>query len=284
MTNTTAPTSIQIVNVTPELARKWLGCNLNNRGIRKSVVNKYVNDMTAGRWSFAGDPIRFGSDGTLYDGQHRCQAVAQMPDGFSVPMAVITGLAPDAQRVMDQGSKRSGSDQLKIAGFKNTAILAAAGRLVLLFDEGVYFRDRHIWQEVGSVPAIEEWVVAHPYEAHVIDALSGYARRCDALPSGICAAGVLISRVAPFDLVEEFIGYVADGGAKKTSGPNVLRNRFSAARRSHIEWSVRDVMANTIRAWNAWISGKTTQLGDPHHTQKGRKGWDESSFPTPVYR
>lgn len=279
MSNDTNPPAIQVINVTPALAKKWLGENTNNRNARKPLVERYRRDMEFGRWKFAGDPIRFSITGRLIDGQHRCLAVASMPEGFSIPMVVITGLPDEAQEVMDQGSKRTPADQLKRKGIANASAVAAAGKIVLLFDEGAFFTDQSTFQMIASALAVEEWVESHPDDVRIIQAVREYTLRIDGAGSPMAAAAALIARVASVDLVIEFFAFVADGGAASGTAPNVLRNKLSSARRQGVHWSQREIIANFIRAWNAWVSGKKTTLSDPHHTKRGSKGWTEDNFP-----
>lgn len=284
MANDTNFISTQIVTVTPSLAREWLGKNIDNRTIKKSLVARYRRDMALDRWKFAGDPIRFGASGRLLDGQHRLLAISQMPDDFTIKMMVLLGIDDESQKLMDQGGTRSGYDQLQRAGVKYASRVSAAARTMVLIDEGVFFKSTSIWQEYGSVAAVEEWVAEHPYEVKVIQDVSTITTRIEAAPSALNTAAVIISRVAPAETVIEFFGFIADGGAAKNSGPNVLANKLRRAKRVGVNWSPRDVIANTIRAWNSWVTGKTTTLNDPHHTHGGKSGWTEESFPTPIYR
>ena len=99
-----------VVLVTPELAEKWLEKNINNRKIRKSVIETYVNDMKNGKWSLVGDSITFDEYGVLTNGQHRLTAV--MKSGTSQYFNVMKGIKHNMNT--DRGAKRNVSDNLKI--------------------------------------------------------------------------------------------------------------------------------------------------------------------------
>src|SRR5208337_4885018 len=104
--------SITIMEVTPEMARDWLGANQKNRRPKKSTVQAYARDMVAGEWKLAGDPIRFDSSKNLLDGQHRLLAciIAERP----FQTVVMRDLSPEVMRVLDHGCRRTVGDQLHI--------------------------------------------------------------------------------------------------------------------------------------------------------------------------
>lgn len=255
--------STQIVTVTPDIARQWLARNTRNRRVAPGAVQKYARDMAEGRWQFAADPIRFDIDGNMIDGQHRTHAVAQQPAGFSVQMLVVTGLPRESQSVMDQGKKRSGTDQLGLAGIKNASNISAAARWMIILDEGILFRDTNIQHAATSVPAIEQWVSEHPSEVAVMQELCTLARSTEAAPSVALAMAAQFARVAPVETVRRFYELLAHGGAPAGSPINVLDQKLRGFRRNHTRVRDRDLMAIFIRTWNAWITGKTTRLSRP---------------------
>jgi hypothetical protein len=84
--------TVEIVEVSPELAESWLSKNPNNRNLRRSVVDGYARDMSAERWALNGETVKFAADGHLFDGQHRLNAI--IVSGATVPMVVVRGLSP----------------------------------------------------------------------------------------------------------------------------------------------------------------------------------------------
>lgn len=117
-----------LVQVTPELALSWLEKNTRNRALRQSTVNRYAEDMRAGRWMVSPDAIAFDTSGAVVNGQHRLWAVVEA--GIPVPMTVMDGLQPDVVTVLDDHLKRSLKDVVAIrrpgSGVQNihTAIAA----------------------------------------------------------------------------------------------------------------------------------------------------------------
>jgi len=99
--------------MTKEAVDSLLECNVNNRNIRQSVVAAYARDMQSGAWQTTHQGIAVSIDGMLIDGQHRLQALKKA--GYpKIKMLVVTGLEMAAQKVVDQGAKRSIRDVLRV--------------------------------------------------------------------------------------------------------------------------------------------------------------------------
>lgn len=103
----------EIVQVSPEMATKWLEGNTHNRPINQETVNRYARDMAAGRWKVTHQAIAWDKDGRLVDGQHRLWAILQ--SGATVPLLVIHGLDISAQTVIDTGLSRSTWQRLSLS-------------------------------------------------------------------------------------------------------------------------------------------------------------------------
>jgi hypothetical protein len=251
-----AKPSSSVVMIDPETATQWLAANETNRHIRATQVNKYASDMAAGRWHLTGSPIQFAADGRLLDGQHRLCAIIK--SGATLPMFVVRGLASTAQSYMDTGAKRTVADQLSIAGYKNSSVLAAGARLALAWKMGKLGAPR----DAVSDPKTRAFIQAHP---GLIDA-AGYAaqmRRAglDIHPSVICAAmwGLTESGHDP-ERVEGFFRALAE---MRSTGPGdpkyALLHRINTARRNRERIDGADMLSMLIRAYNADYAGKTAR-------------------------
>jgi hypothetical protein len=82
----------EIINVTPNLAREYLSFNTRNRRVRSSHVERLRASFERGEYVMTHQGIAFCSDRTVADGQHRLLAIAALPDTYSFPMLVTTGL------------------------------------------------------------------------------------------------------------------------------------------------------------------------------------------------
>ena len=56
-----------MVDITPDLAKKWLAQNTHNRNLRERVVNGYAADMRDGNWVEDGQSISTINPGLTYD-------------------------------------------------------------------------------------------------------------------------------------------------------------------------------------------------------------------------
>jgi hypothetical protein len=124
----TGELNFELLTFTPELAKRALSHNNQNRNKSHHTISAYARDMANGDWVTTGDPIRFDSKGNLIDGQHRLEAVVE--SGLKIPFLVVYGLDTRARHALDIGRKRSPADVLGLMGYHRTTRLAAAARSV----------------------------------------------------------------------------------------------------------------------------------------------------------
>lgn len=92
--------SVYLRDVSPMLASSILAeHNTKNRKILPSHVTALAKNMKEGTWRFNGDSIRFDSNGTLIDGQHRLMAIVK--SGCTIPCIFVVGLDPDTIKCID---------------------------------------------------------------------------------------------------------------------------------------------------------------------------------------
>lgn len=84
--------SMMVERISPTIAKEYLLSNRNNyRKLSRPVVNRYAEDMKAGRWELNGEPIVFDENGVLKNGQHRLAAI--ITAGVTVDIAVVRGVS-----------------------------------------------------------------------------------------------------------------------------------------------------------------------------------------------
>lgn len=86
----------EIMQVTPRLARDWLKRNTRNRPLRPFHVDRLRASFERGEYVMTHQGVAFCDDDTIADGQHRLTAISLLPDTFSFPMLVTTGLSHEA--------------------------------------------------------------------------------------------------------------------------------------------------------------------------------------------
>lgn len=98
------------VNITPDMARRLLVYNTNNRKISDATVNKYAKCMENGEWFSDASMITFSSKGELTNGQHRLQAIIKS----NTPVKFVVRLGVDNFNQMDRGKSRTVIDNLML--------------------------------------------------------------------------------------------------------------------------------------------------------------------------
>ena len=107
--------SVSIEVITPTMANDIIqNRNPLNRKINKINARRLAADMRNGEWKFNGDTISFTSDGMLFDGQHRLQAVVD--SSLQQKFIVVYNIDfDDAAGTKDAGKNRSPADYLMIS-------------------------------------------------------------------------------------------------------------------------------------------------------------------------
>lgn len=128
-TNNNLTTRIELV--TPSKAQQYLLKNIQNRPLT-TQANFYAELMKRGKWNLTGQGISFDTNGNLIDGQHRLKAVtiANIP----VEFLIIEGVMPTTQEDYDTGYKRTAGNVFDMKGIKNSSVLAAACRKIILYN------------------------------------------------------------------------------------------------------------------------------------------------------
>jgi hypothetical protein len=111
---------MQIMTVTPDIARSWLAMNDKNRHVRNTLVKSYASAMKRGEWRLTHQPVAIDDAGQLLDGQHRLMAV--LLSGVSVEMLVCFDAERETIDCIDVGAKRSLGDILSMDGDKASTL------------------------------------------------------------------------------------------------------------------------------------------------------------------
>lgn len=96
--------AVEMMTVTPEMAREWLATSRGNRQLSRRLVDKLVADIKAGRWqSKNGATICFVDGAFLVDGHHRLTAIAEA----GIPVCVLVILDVEGVETIDGGLRRT---------------------------------------------------------------------------------------------------------------------------------------------------------------------------------
>ncbi|GIV82843.1 MAG: hypothetical protein KatS3mg051_2197 [Anaerolineae bacterium] len=253
MKNSTMP-HVTILRVTPDMAKEWLKNNDHNRTIAKKRVDLYASLMHAGRWYLSSDAIVLDTDGRLLNGQHRLLAVIQ--SGVASDFIVGFGWDPEAFYVLDDGKKRSGADALHIEGHVSTKTLAAAAKLIHLFEQGALNSGL-----TNSLPNAEiiKTVRRHPSLPESVRFASRYTDQAiaSAPPSIFAFLHYVYGREYQGE-IEAFVQRCTTGvGIRSKSDPAFLFNkRMQVNTFSKAKLPRNVILALAIKAANAAVQGK----------------------------
>jgi hypothetical protein len=128
---------VETVELTPEDASKLLAVSEAQvqRNLRKSVVDRLAHAILTDQWRLTHQAIALDASGVVIDGQHRLHAIVRA--NRTVRVQIARDVPRNTFDVIDTGASRSPGDILRIAGYANVNILAAAARMVLTYDEVV---------------------------------------------------------------------------------------------------------------------------------------------------
>lgn len=237
--------------ITPEVAGEFLAHNTYNRPMKTMRVQGYATDMLSGAWDYNGDPIRFNCDGTLIDGQNRCQAIIE--SGVSQEMLVIRGMSKEQQKTMDGGAKRHLSDHLVMLKEKNATTLATILRGVTMWEISGSLRGVRAGSYI-TVPMAMSRLAA--YDKWIRDAIPvvRYAKKIG-LPGSV--VGPIWWKAQMIDPVEaeDFFEKLARADGHPPGSP------FLALRRVGLDYAIsshrntHQIAAQIILAWNAYRDG-----------------------------
>ena len=124
--------SVDLVYITPQVAKKYLSYNTQNRKESPRNVMFLVEQMKKGLFLENGESIVFDNNNKLLDGQHRLMAIAKAGLSFHIP--VVRGVMKNTMATYDTGKNRSSIDVLGLNGFKNCGTLSSFVKLIYKYE------------------------------------------------------------------------------------------------------------------------------------------------------
>lgn len=254
---------MEIIDITPELAKEYLATNIHNRNPREYKVDTIVRDMINGAWQFNGDPIRFDVNGNLIDGQHRLYAIIK--SGCTIKMLVIYGLPASTQETVDIGAKRTLSDALKLRGEKYHCHIPSITRKIYLWEGGV--RGSGLGTGAKNASASNAQILQF-FETHseeireIAKRVSNYQKTIDLPISAMGLAMHLFNNIDYDDSMMFFERLASDVGHEEGEPILALRRRLQKHRETSNRYERATdfyLIAITIKAWNAYRKGQAIE-------------------------
>lgn len=248
--------SIKVQNVTPKMAKAWLGNNKLNRKLKESVVKRYARDMGNDNWTLTGEPIQFNCDGSLLNGQHRLHAIIE--SNKTVPIVVATGVDQSAMMHMDTGVKRSFNDWLKMQGFSNVANLGSATKFCYRYEKGTLRT-----QEVPTMAEVIQYFEAN--RERLIQSVSGFVSNSRLRVFFNGPAFVALDYFTTPKMPGEFNAFAHLIANEHTPEPDTTAFTYRKymdnyrIMSSHRKTHPLILQAIAIKAWNAHIEGRVVE-------------------------
>lgn len=244
----------EVVEITPERARKLLERNQINRPIKGAAVKRYAADMAAGNWVLNGEAIIQRSDGMLLNGQNRLHACLEADVPFST--LFVSGVNGDAMDTIDTGISRSFGDQLHWKGVSSSSEVSAAVKWLYRYDYMVEHGMKQL--QAPLTPPAGSWMATFDtYEPHFTSAAALIIpiKRQLPGPTGVhLFVHVLLSRTHSFEKADRFWNEVAYGS--EDSAATVLKDWMLARRGPYQKAPISVTAAVEVKAARMWLKGR----------------------------
>lgn len=237
--------------ITPESAAEYLKKNVYNRRLDQATVKYYQDMMLNNRWYLNGESIKFSTDGTLLDGQHRLEAVIK--SGKAIETFVIRNLDKKTFVTIDAGKSRKPPDFLKAMGkIGNLAKLSSAARISMNFSEnGEYIEKKSKVPPESLLDFIEK---NKPLEFIVEQTNS---KAIDICPKSIAIAMRYIFSLVDKNAADDFFDKLISGADLHVGSPIlVLRTRLTNLKVRHGQSSRREIVSCFVSAFNSFREGR----------------------------
>jgi hypothetical protein len=245
---------------TPELAADFLQNNIANRPINNGALRKYVRQIRANQWPFAGDNIKISNTGKLLDGQHRLLAIQET--GITKSFNLQTGLSDETFSSMDIGRNRTAGDAIAIKGYKNWNVVASALKIIMSYGTGGLAQ-----KAAGSENKFSNHDLVTYLETKVdkdlLEECATLGNRCyqsaKFFSAGSYAGFLYLFSQYDGQAAREFFDYLTSGeniSKSKYSMIYFLREKLIKYITSNSRLQTIDKWALLIKSWNAYRKGK----------------------------
>jgi hypothetical protein len=237
---------VEIVTITPEIAKRLLEQNECNRPVSESLVAQITKDISCGYWVLNGETIIVSAEGFLNDGQHRLLAVVRAD--APIQTAMMFGVSRGSRTTVDQGRSRSTANFMSMTNVPNAHRASAVANLWLAYTKGI-LRPENTRQDVlafyrqhkREIDGAVHRLGVNPYAVSV-----GYAP--------LVASFLILKEVNPTDTEWFFDKFLSGADLSQESPILWLRQKMSLIHGDAVRnWLKLELI---LRHWNAWRAKK----------------------------
>jgi hypothetical protein len=248
--------------ITPEHATSILENMTCNRKVRDRHVTRLAHMMRDGEWhDDAGDPIRFGSDNQLLDGQHRLWAIVQ--SGIPRRMVVLRGIQTGTMAVLDTGVRRTLADYLGMQGEHYYKTLAGTLSFLWNYEITGTLDGSTDWHKDTKSFSIGRGLELLDRNPGIRDSLlpgTLLSRHMHGGPARWAAIHYTLFQVDPLDAAVFANMLVTGEGIPAGSPVSLLRQRLLQNITSMTKLPTREYTALVLKSWNLWRRGLDVKL------------------------
>lgn len=228
-------------SLTPELAAELLAKrHPRQRRTARSTVSEYARRIREGRWRLVPDPIMVDTEGRLFNGGHRCEAV--IAANRAIPVYILHGVDESLFDVIDVGRFRS---PYQFIPKSDATVRASATRLTLWYERRFENPPAapHLTFDLNEILAEEE------RRSDAFDAVTILGRRLYEYTSIAKSVAAAVFAIA-YDMgymaeIEEFVQDVCEPQDLDAGDPaRLLAERFrrqlhrSSRRQNVVDWTL----------------------------------------------
>ena len=245
------PFDVRVIEVTPQMARQWLGENAEfQRRTSQAKINKYADAMKRQAWNLNGDPLRFDEKEWLIDGQHRLLACVQA--GVPFTTLAIFDVDRAVMSSLDLGKPRSYKDWLDIHKIGNSGILARITELQFDIESKQFPKASEGERHQPTHDELDKTRDRHPglaYAARVFDDRA----KLRSLLGPASALWYYYCCLRHFEAANELINDLEDGGGLASDDPAFKFREILTTNRQkrNNRITARGIQARFVKTWNA---------------------------------
>lgn len=252
--------SLEVINVTPALAVKWLENTQFQRPLNQRHVNNLVSQLKAGKFRTNGETIIL-CDGKVLDGQHRLWMVVEANE--AVEMAVAHVRDASTFTTIDTGRTRSAADVVSITvGDREmpAAVRMAASAACVICLSCVDGRYSTAYQRAVTNETVSAFIAKHPVIVKITEQIRGMFKTGHGVTISHLVALVLQVNSGFPDVMQSFVEPLATGEMLvQHSAVWAFREKCKTFPLPADFRTKPDRLAVLFKAWNAHVTGQTVK-------------------------